>query len=137
MEPIGLVLSPTPSDTFNKEQCIICQEDTIQATISHSNGRKRIRESADIRKDSIAKRLKLLVEDPENIVYHMNNECYKIYTLISSHKAVSSKLSQSRPGMHTARSKHQSREPPTQKISHNKQKCVICNKLTHKKEYKK
>ena len=80
MEPIDLSVSSIPSEIFNINNCIICQEDTAEALISKPQGRKRIRECAEQRQDKVTKRLKLLVEDTENFVYHMSNDCYKNYT---------------------------------------------------------
>ena len=60
--------------------CIICQRDS-KPTASSENGRKRIRAAAEIRNDCVLKRLKLIGEE---FVYHMNNECYKKYTLRKS-----------------------------------------------------
>ena len=126
MEPIDLSVSSIPSEIFNINNCIICQEDTAEALISKPQGRKRIRECAEQRQDKVTKRLKLLVEDTENFVYHMSNDCYKNYTLkktvqsISQQIAGSSTLSQTQPEEHTIQSKRKSREPPTQQKTYKK-----------------
>ena len=79
MEPIDIV-SSIPSDIFDINSCIICQEDNTESLTSRPQGRERIREYAEIRHDIVTKRLKLLTEDTENFVYHMSNACFKKYT---------------------------------------------------------
>jgi len=74
-------LLPAPAESPSIEKCIICQTATSDPTISNANGWKRICEAADIRKDAVSQRLKLLGNHEENIVYHMTNDCYKKYTL--------------------------------------------------------
>ena len=68
------------SERLNCEKCIICQVDNPSTPLrSTENGRKRILDAAEIREDIVEKRLKLL--KGEEFVYHMNNPCYKTYTL--------------------------------------------------------
>ena len=81
MEAIRVKLLPTPAESPDVEKCIICQTSSDDATISTSNGRKRIRDAAEIREDSVAKRLKYLESNDEHFVYHMTNDCYKSYTM--------------------------------------------------------
>ena len=78
----GVKLLPTPVESSSVEKCIICQTTTSDPVISNTNGRKRIRDAADIRKDSVTKRLKLLGDHEEHFVYHMTNDCHKKYTSI-------------------------------------------------------
>ena len=61
------------------KKCIICQTETGERTNSSLDGRKRILDAAKIPDDFVNKCLKLV--DKDNIVYHVNNECYKQYTL--------------------------------------------------------
>ena len=65
-------------ESFSPEHCILCQLPNKENTTSTENGRKRIRESASIRKDVVHKRLKLFGDG--DFVYHINNNCYKNYT---------------------------------------------------------
>ena len=67
--------------------CIICQRNS-QETSSSENGRKRVREAAEIRNNCVLKRLKLI---GDKCVYHMNNGCYKKYTLRKSLEKVKGK----------------------------------------------
>ena len=46
---------------------------------STENGRRKIIEAAAVRKDQVLDRLDLV---ESNFVYHMNNACYKSYTLV-------------------------------------------------------
>lgn len=60
-------------------RCIICQDGKLTKLTSTSNGRKRIKDVATIRKDVVTKRLRLIQDD--DFVYHMTNDCYKKYTM--------------------------------------------------------
>ena len=63
------------------KKCIICQETTEKTATSSNVERKRISESADIRQDIVAKRLK---EDGEqDFVHHVTNQCYTPVTKVS------------------------------------------------------
>ena len=77
---VKLLLAPVESSSVEKR--IICQTTMSDPVISNTNGRKHIRDAADIRKDSVTKRLKLLGDDEEHFVYHMTNDCHKNYTSI-------------------------------------------------------
>ena len=71
--------SPSQYQSCDHEKCIICQEVNPQYDIKSSkNGRKRLVEAAQIWKDEVFERLKHT--DPNDIVYHVNNNCYKDYT---------------------------------------------------------
>ena len=48
--------------------------------ISTENGRKKIVDAAEQKKDIVFARIKSL-EDGVNFVYHMTNDCYKRYTI--------------------------------------------------------
>lgn len=125
--------SPT---TYDVSKCIICQT-SAQGTSGSKNGRKRIREAAEIRNDSVYKRLKLTGED--NFVYHMNNRCYKSYTLQKTLKKILTRkadipLSEDTGGnvkedyVHHLRCKSTPRALHSS-LSHYKKTCVICGKI--------
>lgn len=128
--------SPT---TYDVSKCIICQT-SAQGTSGSKNGRKRIREAAEIRNDSVYKRLKLTGED--NFVYHMNNRCYKSYTLQKTLKKILTRkadipLSEDTGGnvkedyVHHLRCKSTPRalHSGQSSLSHYKKTCVICGKI--------
>ena len=81
----GVKLLPALVELSSVEKCIICQTTTSDPVISNTNGRKHIHDVADIRKDSVTKRLKLLGDHEEHFVYHMtkclSQEVYKYYIL--------------------------------------------------------
>jgi len=56
-----------------------CQIDTNKSTYSNAQPRMKILEAARIRNDLVARRPEQV--DHETFVYHVNNECYKSYTL--------------------------------------------------------
>ena len=76
--------------TFDEGRCIICQKHSKQRLVSTDNGRKRILEASEIRKDVVYKRIKLL-KDESHIQYHCNNSCYKSYTMTKSLKKIAEK----------------------------------------------
>ena len=64
--------------TFTKENCIIClKSGEVKST---ENGRQCIINAAAIRKDDVLDRINSL-DDKNDFVYHMSNQCYKTYTL--------------------------------------------------------
>lgn len=140
-------LLPTPAESPSVEKCIICQIATSDPTISNANGRKRIREAAEIRKDSVTKRLKLLGEQDGHFVYHMTNYCYKKYTLRKTLNAVIEKRKASdpltptecanEPESHRVRSQGISRPPPSRQCDIYSHKCVICMHVKHLNAYEK
>ena len=73
---------------FKKEQatdirkCIICQMDKSFGVSSTENGRKRVVQAAALRVDHVHQRLQTV--DLHNFVYHVDNDCYKSYTLAKS-----------------------------------------------------
>ena len=64
---------------IDTKKCIICQIDTNESTCSNVQARMMILVAARIRNDLVARRLEQ--DDHELFVYHVNNECYKSYTL--------------------------------------------------------
>lgn len=76
----SVLLKTKYEESFDKTKCVICQINTNETVTSSENGQKRIRDAAEIRKDDVQKRLKLMTED-DRVVYHCNNKCYKSYTL--------------------------------------------------------
>jgi hypothetical protein len=63
---------------FDANKCIICQKG--KDLVSTENGRTKIIEAASIRKDIVIDRLNSLKID-KPFKYHMNNACYKMYTM--------------------------------------------------------
>ena len=93
----GVPLKRRPSET-DFQRCIICQQITNCVVTSTENGRERILQAANIRQDIVHERL--LQGNTAHFVYHMNNDCYKKYTLKKTLDRISDKkLSQgSTPG---------------------------------------
>lgn len=75
--PLKRLRSEVAEIDINK--CIICQIDTNESTCSNAEARLKILEAARIRNDLVARRLEQV--DHELFVYHVNNKCYKSYTL--------------------------------------------------------
>ena len=65
------------------KKCIICQNSEDIELSSTSNGILKIKEAAEVRQDNVFAHIKLL--EPNDIFkYHMDNKCYKTYTLKKS-----------------------------------------------------
>ena len=77
MEAVTLFRST--SETIDLTKCIICQKTTGEKVLNNYNGCKRIREASKVRNDDVLKRLNQITDD--GFVYHMNNDCYKSYTM--------------------------------------------------------
>ena len=146
MAGIPLKRPRSESTEVKLDKCIICQTVRQQSTTSTPDGRARIKEAADIRRDDVYERLSGL--ESENFVYHVSNDCYKKYT----HKTLLEKLKQSRPttdiNEHDAtsaiqtprhsRSQCSPREPVTSPdIRATKKTCVICCQFKNKGDYEK
>ena len=128
------------------DRCIICQSHTQQSTTSTPDGRNRIKEAAEIRRDEVYERL--IVLESEYFIYHVSNNCYKKYT----HKTSLEKLKQGRLKTNIddndigstnisprqSRSQCTPREPVTsQDTKATKKTCVICCQLKYKGDYEK
>lgn len=149
MEGDGVRLSGHGVESPYIDTCIICQTTTSQATTSTVNGRKRILDAAYARDDIVKKRLKLIGDS--DFVYHMNNECYKKYTLQKTlDKIVSDKIAfDARPAetdttespaedlSRSSRSQSIPRADPSDTSEMYKQTCVICGHIKHKGQYEK
>ena len=126
----GVPLIKRLEDAVDDKKCIICQASTEEPTSTTENGRKRVREAASVRKDSVCKRLKLIADI--NFVYHVNNQCYKSYTLKKTveklkNSAVNRTLtSETAIAPLDVRSKSTPREKTTTECKVYDQKCVIC-----------
>lgn len=137
------VQSTETADSLDPSRCIMCQNVSSERTSSTENGRKRILEAAAIRNDFVSKRLKLMNND--NFVYHMNNECYKKYTLKKSLDRIlvgnSDPGHSSRSGEHTStrtvRSKSTPRCRPSLPCAVYKKKCVVCGQVNHQGNFDK
>ena len=131
-------LNINDTDEVVLSQCIICQEETAEGTVSSENGRKNIESAAAIRKDIVYKRLSTV--DRESIVYHVRHNCYKQYTLKIKllNLQGSSPSNADQTGKRNSRSLSKTRAPPsTGEIDIWKHQCVICTCAKHNKEYKK
>ena len=65
---------------YDTEKCIICQKKTKIPLSSTENGRQKIIDAANKRRDEVYKRLKSSnIERPSK--YRMTNDYYKTYTL--------------------------------------------------------
>ena len=63
-------------------KCIICQQRISNLEpISRAEGKEKVRNAAKIRNDIVNVRLGRLELIGGDFVYHMNNECYKVYTM--------------------------------------------------------
>lgn len=74
------LLRVSESSPLQKDRCIVCQKKKSTKLTSTDGGQKRLREAAALRKDDVLNRLKLIPET-EKFYYHMDNGCYKSYTL--------------------------------------------------------
>ena len=81
-KPLILKRTSTSDSTFDIRYCIICQKGTLNDKDLKSlpAGRSRIITAAEIRRDRVWSCLQSTQYD-ESFKYHMNNNCYKTYTL--------------------------------------------------------
>ena len=148
METINL----SNETVFKVDLCLFCQNDGN--LVSTQNGRDTIIDASRYRNDEITRRLETI---GDNIFYyHVGNDCYKRYTnktLLSriqrkrkaeeeSNTDNSDHLSTPSTSVHLRRSlRGESRPPPNPKSATSfllyKQKCMICDKLSHKKDFQK
>ena len=74
------LVSPSIGCEYNPAWCIICQKNKKGVKVSSTaNGRSKVIDTANIRKDNLLNKLsnsKCLF-----FVYHVTNDCYKGYTL--------------------------------------------------------
>ena len=82
--------SATAEELFDIKKCIFCQHNDTFTVITTENGRRKIIEAAEKRRDKIYTRL-LSVE--EDFVYHVTNKCYKGYTLKKTLESISEQSS--------------------------------------------
>ena len=73
------IVGPDLQHIIYPTRCMICQKKNKKPLSSGENGRKRVREVAENKKDIVYKRLKLIPPDFE-FKYHNNYDCYKGYT---------------------------------------------------------
>lgn len=85
MDAVTLSGSPEVSPV-DPTKCIVCQTTSSEKVLNNSNGRRRIREASEVRNDDVPKRLQQIADD--SFVYHMNNDCYKSYTMASTLKSI-------------------------------------------------
>lgn len=154
MESKGIPLRRQSRDDSNERaatiaKCIICQTQTDQTTTTSQRGRKRVAEAAEIRNDSVCKRLKDVIG--QEFVYHVTNECYKSYThkktlealrnLPGANIATSSCSTIDEMDISVAATRSQSsssnRDPPSSGVDMYKQSCTICGAIKHHGSYEK
>ena len=83
MEATFLFKQDYTSICVDLKKCIICQNSEDIELSSTSNGILKIKEAAEVRQDNVFAHIKLL--EPNDIFkYHMDNKCYKTYTLKKS-----------------------------------------------------
>ncbi|KAK7077326.1 hypothetical protein SK128_000685, partial [Halocaridina rubra] len=82
------------SQKINTSKCLICQKSPPERTMGS--------DAALIRDDIVRKRLKMT--DQEDFVYHMNNSCYKAYTMKSHLDRIASKDPEDNAPKRTVRS---------------------------------
>lgn len=129
---VQLVGGESEEESADLANCIICQSSTQLATSSEANGRKRIRDAADVRNDRVAKRLRQIGDD-EPFVYHMDNNCYKKYTHKKTLDAIRNRPSLSgcedpkdAGSSRSRRSSIMPRPGPSPAINIYQHKCVVC-----------
>lgn len=134
----GVTLSRNrEEDNTDNDKCIICLKVNDYPATSSENGRKRICEAAEIRRDVVNKRLKTIGDN--KFVYHMNNECYKNYThkksltkVAADHLSQVSSTESSPLSTRLASRDAACRPPPSQKVDIYKHLCIICNQIKTK-----
>jgi hypothetical protein len=126
-------------------KCIICQKIKVGQNVSSTeNGRTQIITASETRQDVVTERLRKIAK--KHFVYHVDNKCYKGYTLrktLATFAPVNTAGHDDNSMMDTqdersTRSKVSARAPPK---SHNvamyRQTCVICGFITHDDDYSK
>ncbi len=110
-------------------KCIICQDVADNNTTSTTNGCARLYEAAKIRNDSVFDRLKSIDND-SHFCYHVNNKCYKTYTLQSTlDTLLESKANAEVPvseQQRVTRSQCSPRNPAGNTDANYKRICVVC-----------
>ena len=131
----------TPEDNFDIEKCIICQKITKEKLCSSENGRKRILDACEIRDDNVTKRLKH-ADCRENFMYHVSNNCYKIYTMKTNldriaeergKKEIPSEVNCTKITRSESRRSPPMSDPSQTNIYH--KQCIICDNKSVKKSY--
>ena len=143
-----MTLSVSKDTSFDPTKCIICQRTSDEKVLSNPNGRKRIREASEVRNDVISERLKQIKDD--GFVYHMNNDCYKLYTMDSDLRSLKRKSSKNSHEPFSSDNggvseeklpRYQAvRNPPKTAMTATTLRdvsCIICDKKSHKKNYNK
>ena len=128
------------------KKCIICQIETNESTSSNKEACLKVIEAAKIRNDLVARRLEQV--DNEQFVYHLNNKCYKSYTLkktliqlkTENSKAVEESKEPERieqvphPSVSRAtRAKIAPLAPPSADILPSERKCTVCGQCKVKR----
>ena len=76
---------------LNTERCIIYQKEKTCRLTPTAGGREKIIKAAEFRKDDVFDRLHSRGLD-KDFLYHVDNECYKRYTMKKSLKSVKRKI---------------------------------------------
>ena len=145
MDAVTLSGSPEVSPV-DPTKCIVCQTTSGEKVLNNSNGRKRIREASEVRNDDVSKRLQQIADD--SFVYHMNNDCYKSYTMASTLKSIlkrksltntqgPSTLNDNGVSVEKLPRYQAARNPPKTATTLRDVNCIICDKKSYKKNYSK
>ena len=142
---VHLANIPDEHENFNIELCIICQKEK-SCKLTTPAGRVNVINAANICKDSVLSCLNspLLEKD---FIYHVDNECYKRYTMKRSLNVTKKRNANENTNKHEDEKEDQSieldekrtrssltpRNKPSQLTSQHKLNCVICGKLQHNK----
>lgn len=139
MEGIPLKRRRSEFADVDIKKCIICQIDTKESTCSNAEARMKVLEAARIRNDLVARRLEQV--DHEQFVYHVNNKCYKSYTLKKTLIKLEEEPSKAveepeepegvelvpNPSVSRAtRARIAPRAPPSTDIPASERKCTVC-----------
>lgn len=142
--PSGILLTLNTTSDVHLSRCIVCQNIKPKVPLTTGElGRKRLRETADVREDAVDKRLKSLESD-DGYMYRNDNECYTSYTLektvnqiqLKKHNQVTKCIEDDDTDETDTRtpSRRRSSTTPRQSPSlaahHRKLKCIVCGNIT-------
>ena len=126
-------VSHIDDEEFDIQKCILCQDTAKVKPISTENGRACVWYAAEIRQGTILKRLTSLIEGT-NFCYHVNNKCYKRYTLqktlgnilLQPSEEANPETTSKDLNERVTRSKIASRNPASDNEDFYKKICVVC-----------
>ena len=145
MEGIPLKRRRSEFADVDINKCIICQIDTEESTCNNAEARMKVLEAARIRNDLVGRRnWRIDQVGHEQFVYHVNNKCYKSYTLKKTlikleeeqFKAVEEPKEPQGVGLdpnsslsRATRSRIAPRDPPSTDIPASELKCTVCSNI--------